>query len=62
MKAEESQLYEKNVQLKLISLDDKRYNSDVADTEQLLRIIGFRQSRLGKARRGIVHYNRRHAW
>jgi hypothetical protein len=39
MKAEGSQLYEKIVQLKLLSSDGKRYNTDVADTEQLLRII-----------------------
>lgn len=39
MKAEGSQLYEKIVQLRLLSSDGKRYNTDVADTEQLLRII-----------------------
>jgi hypothetical protein len=39
MKAEGSQLYEKIVQLKLRSSDGKRYNTDVANTEQLLRII-----------------------
>ena len=39
MKAEGSQLYEKIVQLKLLSSDGKRYNTDVANTEQLLRII-----------------------
>ena len=39
MKAEGSQLYEKIVQLKMMSSDGKRYNTDVADTEQLLRII-----------------------
>lgn len=33
------QLYEKIVQLKMLSSDGKRYNTDVADTEQLLRII-----------------------
>lgn len=39
LKAEGSQLYEKIVQLKLKSADGKRYNTDVANTEQLLRII-----------------------
>ena len=39
MKAEGSQLYEKIVQLKLLSSDGKRYNTDIANTEQLLRII-----------------------
>lgn len=39
LKSEGSELYEKIVQLKLKSSDDKRYNTDVADTEQLLRII-----------------------
>jgi len=39
MKAEGSQLYEKIVQLKMRSADGKRYNTDVANTEQLLRII-----------------------
>jgi len=34
-----SQLYEKIVQLKMLSADGKRYNTDVADTEQILRII-----------------------
>ena len=33
------QLYEKIVQLKMLSSDGKRYKTDVADTEQLLRII-----------------------
>lgn len=33
------QLYEKIVQLKMRSSDGKRYATDVADTEQLLRII-----------------------
>ena len=33
------QLYEKIVQLKMLSSDGKRYNTDVADTQQLLRII-----------------------
>jgi len=32
-------LYEKIVQLKMLSADGKRYNTDVADTQQLLRII-----------------------
>ena len=32
-------MYEKIVQLKLLSSDGKRYNTDVANTEQLLRII-----------------------
>ena len=39
LKAEGSQLYEKIVQLKMKSADGKRYKTDVADTEQLLRII-----------------------
>jgi hypothetical protein len=39
LKAEGSELYEKIVQLKLKSSDGKRYNTDVADTEQLLRLI-----------------------
>jgi hypothetical protein len=39
MKAEGSQLYDKIVQLKMKSADGKRYNTDVANTEQLLRII-----------------------
>lgn len=34
-----TELYEKIVQLKLLSSDGKRYSTDVADTEQLLRII-----------------------
>ena len=33
------QLYEKIVQLKMLSSDGKRYTTDVANTEQLLRII-----------------------
>lgn len=33
------ELYEKIVQLKMKSSDGKRYNTDVANTEQLLRII-----------------------
>ncbi len=32
-------MYEKIVQLKMLSADGKRYNTDVADTQQLLRII-----------------------
>ena len=32
-------MYDKIVQLKMMSSDGKRYNTDVADTEQLLRII-----------------------
>ena len=39
MKAEGSQLYEKIVQLKMRSAYGKRYNTDVTNTEQLLRII-----------------------
>lgn len=34
-----AELYEKIVQLKMLSSDGKRYKTDVADTEQLLRII-----------------------
>ena len=33
------ELYEKIVQLKMLSSDGKRYKTDVANTEQLLRII-----------------------
>jgi hypothetical protein len=39
MKAEGSQLYEKIVQLKLESSDGKKYATDVANTEQLFRVI-----------------------
>jgi len=39
LKAEGSQLYENIVQLKMLSSDGKRYNTDVANAEQLLRII-----------------------
>jgi len=39
LKAEGSQLYENIVQLKMQSADGKKYNTDVANTEQLLRII-----------------------
>ena len=39
LKVEGSQLYEKIVQLKMRSTDGKFYNTDVATTEQLLRII-----------------------
>lgn len=39
LKAEGSQLYENIVQLKMKSSDGKRYLTDVATTEQLLRII-----------------------
>jgi len=39
LKSEGSQLYEDIVQLKLESSDGKKYNTDVANTEQLLRII-----------------------
>ena len=39
MKIEGSQLYEKIVQLKMMFADCKRYDTDVANTEQLLRII-----------------------
>ena len=39
LKAEGSQLYENIVQLKMTSADGKKYNTDVAYTEQLLRII-----------------------
>ena len=34
-----NELYEKMVQLKMLSSDGKRYKTDVANTEQLLRII-----------------------
>ena len=39
LKTEGSQLYEKIVQLKLKAADGKRYDTDVANAEQLLRII-----------------------
>jgi hypothetical protein len=39
LKIEGSQLYENIVQLKMVSADGKRYDTDVANTEQLLRII-----------------------
>ena len=39
LKKEGSELYEKIVQLKMQSTDGKYYNTDAADTEQLLRII-----------------------
>ena len=39
IKAEGSQLYEKIVQLKMTATDGKRYLTDVANAEQLLRII-----------------------
>ena len=39
LKKEGSELYEKIVQLKMQSADGKYYKTDVADTEQLLRII-----------------------
>ena len=34
-----NEVYEKIVQLKMLSSDGKRYKTDVANTEQLLRII-----------------------
>ncbi|MBS3938734.1 MAG: hypothetical protein KGZ50_09220 [Peptococcaceae bacterium] len=39
LKSEGSQLYEKIVQLKMKAADGKHYSTDVASTEQLLRII-----------------------
>jgi hypothetical protein len=39
LKAEGSQLYENIVQLKMPSSDGKSYTTDVADTEQVLRLI-----------------------
>jgi hypothetical protein len=39
LKAEGSQLYENIVQLKLEASDGKMYATDVADTEQLLRLV-----------------------
>ena len=39
LQKEGSEVYDKIVQLKLLSSDGKRYLTDVADTEQLLRII-----------------------
>jgi len=39
LKKEKSQLYENYVQLKLQSADGKFYNTDVANTQQLFRII-----------------------
>ena len=37
--AEGSEVYEKIVQLKLEAADGKKYLTDVADTEQILRIV-----------------------
>ena len=39
LKTEGSQLYENFVQLKMLSSDGKYYSTDVADAEQLLRLI-----------------------
>jgi hypothetical protein len=39
LKSEGSELYEKIVQLKITAADDKMRLTDVADTEQLLRLI-----------------------
>jgi hypothetical protein len=39
LKQEGSEVYEKIVQLKLTALDGKKYATDVANTEQLLRLI-----------------------
>jgi hypothetical protein len=39
LKAEGSQLSEKIGQLKMLSADGKYYNTDVADTEQIMRLI-----------------------
>ena len=39
MKLERSQLYENLVQLKLQSTDGKFYKTDLADTEQLFRLM-----------------------
>jgi hypothetical protein len=39
LKAEESELYEKIGQLKMLAEDGKMRFTDVADTEQILRII-----------------------
>jgi len=39
LKLEGSQLYEKIVQLKMMTADGKKYNTDVANTEGILRII-----------------------
>lgn len=39
LKMEGSQLSEKIGQLKMLSADGKYYNTDVADTEQILRLI-----------------------
>ena len=39
MKAEGSQLYEKIVQLKMLSADGKFYNTDAANTKGIFRII-----------------------
>jgi hypothetical protein len=39
LKAEGNQLYEKIVQLKMPAADGKNYKTDVANTEQILRII-----------------------
>jgi hypothetical protein len=39
LKAEGSQLYENIVQLKMEAVDGKKYLTDIADTEQVLRLI-----------------------
>jgi hypothetical protein len=39
LKKEGSELSEKIGQLKMLSTDDKHYSTDVADTEQLFRLI-----------------------
>ena len=48
-----NELYEKIVQLKMLSSDGKRYKTDVANTEQLLRIISpSRPRKLNRSRHG----------
>ena len=63
LKDEGSELYEKIVQLKMKSpKDGKKYNTDVADTEQLLRIIQSIPSKKAELRQRIFQQerNRKH--
>ena len=46
-----NELYEKIVQLKMLSSDGKRYKTDVANTEQLLSSL-FRLQKLSRSRHG----------
>ena len=65
LNAEGSQLYENIVQLKMKSADGKSYNTDVADVEQLFRLIqpipkgGTFQAMVSAIRPGTTGGNRR---